>query len=247
MSKTTNRKATSRFLALLKRALLLLVLLPLVMPPLLILGLRWLHPPTSAFMLHYRIESLFTTGKKLPPLRQKWVDWAAISPALPLAAVAAEDQKFPGHWGFDLESISEAMAKNAKGHRIHGASTISQQVAKNLFLWSGRSYLRKGLEAYLTLLLEVLWPKQRILEVYVNIAEFGEGIYGARAAAEAFFHKSPALLSQGEAALMAAVLPNPKQLRVDRPSAYVRERQEWILTQMGQLGAGYITNMGRAK
>lgn len=243
----TSRKASSRFLTLLKRLFLGLFLLLVVMPPLLILSLRWLHPPTSAFMLHYRIDSIFTAGKKLPPLRQSWTEWAAISPALPLAAVAAEDQKFPGHWGFDLESIQEAREKNAKGGRIHGASTISQQVAKNLFLWPGRSYLRKGVEAYLTLLLEALWPKQRILEVYVNIAEFGEGVYGARAAAEAFFHKNPALLNQGEAALLAAVLPNPKQLRVDRPSPYVRERQEWIMTQMGQLGAGYIVNMGRTK
>jgi len=244
----TSRKASSTILTLLKRLFLGLFLLLVVLPPLLVLSQRWLHPPTSAFMLRYRYESLFTTaGKKLPPLRQQWADWAAISPALPLAAVAAEDQKFPGHWGFDLESIEAAREKNAKGGRIHGASTISQQVAKNLFLWPGRSYLRKGVEAYFTLLLEALLPKQRILEIYVNIAEFGEGIFGARAAAEAFFHKSPTQLSQGEAALLAAVLPNPKVLRVDRPSDYVRERQEWILTQMGQLGSGYINNMGRPK
>ena len=193
-------------------------------------------------MLRYRVESLLAEQKR-PPLRQKWVKWAAISPNLPLAVVAAEDQKFPEHRGFDLESISEAMERNAKGGRIRGASTISQQVAKNLFLWPGRSYLRKGLEAGFTGLLELLWPKRRILEVYVNIAEFGEGVYGAQAAAETYFRKSPARLSAGEAALLAAVLPNPKRLRVARPSAYVRERQEWILGQMGQLGASYLKEL----
>jgi monofunctional biosynthetic peptidoglycan transglycosylase len=242
MAKTTKRKSSSWFMALLKRAVLLMLLVLVVLPVLVVLGMRWLHPPTSAFMLRYRVETLL--NRKVPPLRQKWVDWAAISPSLPLAAVAAEDQKFPTHRGFDLESISEAMERNAKGGRhIRGASTISQQVAKNLFLWSGRSYLRKGLEAYFTVLLELLWPKQRILEVYVNIAEFGEGVYGAQAAAEAFFRKGPARLSSGEAALLAAVLPNPKRLRVERPSAYVRERQEWILGQMGQLGSGYVKGL----
>ena len=229
-------------MSLLKRLGLLVLLVLVILPVLVILGMRWVHPPTSAFMLRYRVENIL--GRQASPLRQKWTNWATISPSLPLAAVAAEDQKFPNHHGFDLDSIEEAMARNAKGgHHIRGASTISQQVAKNLFLWSGRSYLRKGLEAYLTVLLEVLWPKERILEVYVNIAEFGEGVYGAQAAAEAFFGKSPARLSPGEAALLAAVLPNPRQLRVDRPSAYVRERQGQILGQMGQLGGGYIRNL----
>lgn len=247
MAKTSKSHVTSWFLILLKRTGLVLLLVLVVAPLFLVLVLRWLPPPTSAFMLRYRLESHLPAGKKLPPLRQHWCSWATISPHLPLAAVAAEDQKFPQHWGFDLASIEEAMVKNAKGRRIRGASTISQQVAKNLFLWPGRSYLRKGLEAYLTVGLELLWPKQRILEVYVNIAEFGEGIYGARAAAEVFFHKPPGQLTAGEAALLAAVLPNPKRLRVERPSAYVRERQGWILAQMGQLGAGYIHNMGRSK
>lgn len=241
MAKTSKRKA-SRLKTLLKRALLGVVLLLVGVPVTTVLLLRWLPPPTSAFMLRYRIES-FGAKPKMPPLKQKWVKWAEISPALPLAAVAAEDQKFPGHRGFDLESIEEAMEKNARGKRVRGASTISQQTAKNLFFWPGRSYLRKGLEAYMTVLLELLWPKRRILEVYVNIAEFGEGVYGARAAAETFFRKSPARLSPGEAALLAAVLPNPKKLRVDRPSAYVRERQEWILAQMGQLGPGYLQEL----
>ncbi len=242
MAKTTKRKASSWFMTLVKKVVLLLVLVLVILPVLVILGMRWVHPPTSAFMLRYRLTTIL--DKKAPPLRQKWVDWAVISVNLPLAAVAAEDQKFPDHHGFDLESIEEAMARNAKGGRhIRGASTISQQTAKNLFLWSGGGYLRKGIEAYLTVLLELLWPKQRILEMYVNIAEFGEGIYGAQAGAETFFGKSPARLSSGEAALLAAVLPNPKKLRVERPSAYVRERQEWILGQMGQLGSSYVKGL----
>lgn len=242
MAKTTKRKAFSRFRILFKRLLLGLVLLLVGLPIVTVVLLRWLPPPTSAFMLRYRVEALLTEQKR-PPLRQKWVKWTEISPSLPLAVVAAEDQKFPEHRGFDLESIEEAMGRNAKGGRIRGASTISQQVAKNLFLWPGRSYLRKGLEAYMTVLLELFWPKQRILEVYVNIAEFGEGVYGAQAAAASFFGKSPARLSAAEAALLAAVLPNPKRLRVERPSAYVRDRQEWILGQMGQLGSGYVKDL----
>jgi len=238
MAKTTKPKS-SWFRTLLKRLLLLVLLAVVGLPVTTVLLLRWLPPPTSAFMLRYRLTTFL--DKKTPPLKQKWVKWSEVSPSLP---VAAEDQKFPDHHGFDLESIEEAMERNAKGgHRIRGASTISQQTAKNLFLWPGGGYLRKGIEAYLTVLLELLLPKQRILEVYVNIAEFGEGIYGAQAAAEAFFGKSPARLSSGEAALLAAVLPNPKKLRVERPSAYVRERQEWILGQMGQLGSGYVKDL----
>ena len=155
--------------------------------------------------------------------------------------VAAEDQMFPEHFGFDLESISDAIDKHSKGRRLRGASTISQQVAKNLFLWSGRSFIRKGLEAYYTALIELIWPKRRILEVYLNIAEFGDGIYGVSAAGEAFFKKSPSKLSPSDAALLAAVLPSPARLRADRPSIYVNSRRLWILDQMLQLGgAAYL-------
>jgi monofunctional biosynthetic peptidoglycan transglycosylase len=153
-----------------------------------------------------------------------------------LAVVAAEDQKFPQHWGFDFESIVDAVEEQGVRGRLRGASTITQQVARNLFLWQGRSYLRKALEAYFTVLLELCWPKRRILEVYLNIAEFGEGRYGVGAAARAFFGKPPNELQTSEASLLAAVLPNPVRFRVRDPSAYVRHRAAWIESQMAKLG-----------
>jgi monofunctional glycosyltransferase len=200
----------------------------------LVVCFRWLPPPTSAIMVERHLAELFSNTRT--PVRFQWVDWPAISPHLPLAVVAAEDQKFFLHSGFDFASISKALEKNKKGGRLRGASTITQQVAKNLFLWPGRSYVRKGLEAYFTVLLEMLWTKQRILEVYVNVAEFADGIYGVQAAAESVFGKKPSELTKWDAALLAAVLPNPKVLRAGRPSAYVLERRRWIAVQMSQLG-----------
>jgi monofunctional glycosyltransferase len=157
-------------------------------------------------------------------------------PAAGLAVIASEDQRFPEHGGFDFKQIEKAMDEAERGGRARGASTISQQVAKNLFLWNGRSYLRKGLEAWYTVLIEALWSKRRILEVYVNIAEFGRGVYGAEAAAQAFFRKPAARLGRGEAARLAAVLPSPKRMRADNPSAYVLRRQAEIERQMQALG-----------
>jgi monofunctional biosynthetic peptidoglycan transglycosylase len=159
-----------------------------------------------------------------------------ISPHLKLAVVAAEDQNFPRHFGFDVSAMLDAWQAHQDGKRLRGASTISQQVAKNLFLWPGRSLLRKTIEAYVTFLIELLWPKRRILEVYLNIAEFGRGRFGVAAASRLFFGKSPHNLTAQDAAILAAVLPNPLQYRVDRPSAYVARRQRWILRQMQQLG-----------
>ena len=197
------------------------------------LALRWVPPPTSSFML-----------QATSPVRYRWADWDEISPYAALAVVAAEDQKFPDHWGFDLESIQDALRDRQKGGRLRGASTITQQVSKNLFLWSGQSFLRKGVEAYFTVLIEWLWPKQRILEVYLNIAEFGPGIYGVRAASETHFRLSPTELGPYEAALLAAVLPNPKRLDAGQPSDYVRERRDWILSQMWGLGGiGYLNGL----
>lgn len=207
-----------------------------------VIGLRWIRPPTSAFMLEKRVAHL-VRGERHKAIRHRWVNWGAISAEMRLAAVASEDQKFPHHWGFDFESIADAvLEKDARG-RLRGASTITQQVARNLFLWPGRSYLRKGLEAYFTVLLELLWPKRRILEVYLNVAEFGEGTYGVYAAAQAFFGKRPSALDREEAALLAAVLPNPSRLHVRNPSAYVRERARWIEEQMAHLGSGYLQNL----
>src|SRR5262249_11532172 len=147
--------------------------------------------------------------------------WDKIAPEAPLALIASEDQKFPTHHGFDVQAIQDAMEDADEGERLRGASTITQQTAKNLFLWGGRSFVRKGLEAYFTVLLELEWPKRRILEVYMNIAEFGDGVYGVGAAANRFFRKTPAQLSGSEAALLASVLPNPKKLHAERPSPYV--------------------------
>jgi len=166
----------------------------------------------------------------------KWVDWPDLSPNVALAVIASEDQRFFAHRGFDLDAIADAIDTFQAGGRLRGASTISQQVAKNLFLWPGRSLLRKGLEAYFTVLIEMLWPKRRILEVYLNIAELGPGVYGVGAASHRFFAKRPGALAPEEAALLAAVLPNPRRLDAQSPSHYVRERQRWILRQMRQLG-----------
>jgi len=197
--------------------------------------LRWINPPYSAFMAQTQIAAWAKRDRSYV-FRHRWADLNQISPNLPLAVVASEDQKFPEHWGFDVEAIEKAYELNQHSHRVHGASTISQQVAKNLFLWSGRSYFRKGLEAYFTVLIEACWPKRRILEIYLNIAEFGYGTYGAEAAAQLFFHEPAAKLSRSDAAILAAVLPNPQLLSAAAPSAYVQKRRDWILGQMQALG-----------
>ena len=163
-----------------------------------------------------------------------------ISPHMPVAVMASEDARFLKHHGFDFNAIESAAKNNARGGKVHGASTISQQTAKNLFLWSGRSYLRKGLEAGLTVLLETLWPKHRILEVYLNLAEFGDGVFGARAAAERIFHTSPDRLSRQQAALLASVLPDPGRLDAGRPSAHVRQKARWVRAQMDRLGGARL-------
>jgi monofunctional biosynthetic peptidoglycan transglycosylase len=200
-----------------------------------VLALRWVDPPITAFMLEAQSAARADHDARFV-LRHRWVELDHISPNLPLAVVASEDQKFPEHSGFDVEAIEKAYELNQHRHKVHGASTISQQTAKNLFLWSGRSWLRKGLEAYFTVLIEHLWPKRRILEVYLNVAQFGYGIYGAEAAAEHFFHEPAGRLTRSEAAVLAAVLPNPERLSAAAPSRYVLERREWILGQMQALG-----------
>jgi monofunctional glycosyltransferase len=210
------------------RRMLLLVAMLLATPLLLVLALRWIDPPTSAFMLAHRL------GDNTEPLQQRWVALEHIAPALQLAVIAAEDQRFPEHHGFDVEAIRAALEEDGTGGR--GASTISQQVAKNLFLWKGRSLLRKGLEAGFTGAIELAWPKRRVLEVYLNIAEFGPGIYGAEAAAQQHFGKPAARLQTAEAARLAAVLPNPRRFDASDPSPYVHQRARWIERQMRQLG-----------
>ena len=203
-----------------------------VMPVLL---LRWLRPLTSAFMLEAEAEAWAAQDHGYRT-DFKWVSLEQISPHAAIAVIASEDQLFPFHAGFDFDSIREAVRESERGRRLRGASTISQQVAKNLFLWPGHSFVRKGLEAYFTVLIEGLWPKERILEMYLNVAQFGNGIYGVQAAAERFWHKPARRLSSEEAALLAAVLPNPLRLRADRPSRYLLSRRDWILDQMRMLG-----------
>ena len=198
-------------------------------------SLRWINPPFTAFMAEAQAAAWSSRDANYV-YRHSWVDLDRISPNLALAVVASEDQKFPEHWGFDVPAIEKAYALNQHSHKVHGASTISQQVAKNLYLWSGRSYFRKGLEAYFTVLIEALWPKRRILEVYLNIAEFGYGTYGAEAAAQRFFHKPASRLSRDDAAVLAAVLPNPERYSAAAPSRFVQQRREWILSQMQALG-----------
>jgi len=197
--------------------------------------LRFIDPPTTAFILRDRFDA-WRGNETRYVFQRAWVDSQRISAQLKLAVVASEDQKFPTHHGFDFEQINDAWEQREQGRKQRGASTISQQVAKNVFLWPTRSWLRKGLEAYFTVLIETFWSKQRILEVYLNVAEFGRGVYGAEAAARRYFHKSAAQLSAREAALLAAVLPNPRRLRAEKPSPYVRHRVATIVAQMQVLG-----------
>lgn len=208
-----------------------------------VIALRWVNPPTTAFMLRDRIGGLIG-GEPGYEFRHEWRGWDRISPDAALAVVAAEDQKFPWHSGFDLEQIDKALTDRERGRRVRGASTISQQVAKNLFLWPGQSWVRKGLEAGLTVLIELAWPKQRILEVYLNVAEFGRGTWGVQAASQHYFARDADRLTRSQAALLAAVLPAPKRYRVDAPGPYVRKRQAWIERQMAALGGpAYLSQL----
>ena len=200
-----------------------LLLVLVLFPPVAVIALRWLPPPTSAFML----------GSDTRPVQYDWVPASQIAEVARKAVVASEDQKFWEHDGFDLEAIEKAREHNKRSKKRRGASTISQQTAKNLFLWSGGGYFRKGVEAGYTLMIEALWPKQRILEVYLNIAEFGPGIYGVEAASQAFFGKPAAKISAAEAARLAAVLPSPRRWSAKSPGPYVQKRVRWILGQMG--------------
>jgi monofunctional biosynthetic peptidoglycan transglycosylase len=200
-----------------------------------VVALRWIDPPVTAFMLAAQLEAA-RAGRQDFTLRYEWVPLGAISPWASVAVIAAEDQKFPQHRGFDFDALGEALEHNRRGGRLRGASTITQQLAKNLYLWSGRHWMRKGLEAWFTVLLETFLPKARILELYLNVAELGPGLYGVGAASAHYFGHAPAALSAEEAALLAAVLPNPRRYRVDAPSAYTRARQQWILRHMRQLG-----------
>ena len=201
---------------------------------LVVAALKWVDPTTSAFMLS-------SPHKVTGPV---WTDWDDISPWLPIAIIAAEDQKFPGHWGFDAGEIKRAIIERVQRGRIRGASTITQQLAKNLFLWPERSWLRKGLEVWFTLLLETLLSKKRILELYMNVAEFGPYMFSAGAAAQVYFSKTPHELSLWESCMLAAVLPHPRSLKVDNPSQGLENRITRIQKQIRALGGqGYLNSL----
>ncbi|MCG8710388.1 monofunctional biosynthetic peptidoglycan transglycosylase [Brenneria sp. 4F2] len=201
-----------------------------------ILLFSFLPVPFSAVMADRQITAWFS-GDFSYAAHSSWVAMDEIAPSMALAVIAAEDQKFPQHWGFDFDAINSALRHNERNtQRIRGASTLSQQMVKNLFLWDGRSWLRKGLEAGITSGVELVWTKRRILTVYLNIVEFGPGTFGVEAAARRYFNKSASRLTASEAALLAAVLPNPIRFRVNAPSGYVIQRQQWILHQMRQVG-----------
>lgn len=200
-----------------------------------ILLLRWVDPPTSAFMIRHWLLAEQPADGRLR-LYHEWVAADLIPPEVKLAVIAAEDQRFPAHAGFDLVEMNKALESWRNGDSLRGASTLSQQTAKNLFLWPSSDWLRKVLEAPLTVMIELLWPKERILEVYLNIAQFGPDTYGVGAASWRFFDRPVSTLGAAEAALLAAVLPNPNLYLVESPAPQVRRKAAWIRAQMKNLG-----------
>lgn len=199
-----------------------------------VLVYRFINPPVTLLMIQRNLER--RSEGKPSKMEKKWVSFGDISDNMKRAAVSAEDQLFLKHIGFDLKAIEKAFETNKKGKRIKGGSTISQQTAKNVFLWPGRSWIRKGFEAYFTLLIEIFWSKERILEVYLNVIEMGDGIYGAEAAAQAYFGKSCHTMSRSQAALIAACFPNPRRWTPKKPTTYIRHRQYLIMKNMKRLG-----------
>jgi monofunctional biosynthetic peptidoglycan transglycosylase len=209
------------------RGLVLLVIVALLLSVGAVFLFKYANPPFTSVMV--------LDEGPLRAVKYQWVDRRAIAWVAASAVVASEDQRFTEHHGIDFVSLDKALDEYRDGGDLRGASTITQQVAKNLFLWQGRSLVRKGLEAYFAVLIELCWSKERILEVYLNVAQFGPRVYGVEAAAREYFGTSAAHLNPAQAALLAAVLPNPERLHADDPSAYVLGRQAWILTQMGLL------------
>lgn len=236
MTKTKKRSLLSNIRRWLVRLLLLWFLITLS----LVLVMRWINPPTTAFMLHHQ----YFAQNNSTELNHEWRDLEHIAPALAMSVIASEDQKFADHWGFDLAAIEQVLEDRQAGKQMRGASTLSQQLAKNLYLWPGRSWIRKGLEAYFTAAIEIMIPKQRILELYLNVAEFGEDIYGAEAAAQSIFGIPADSLNNYQSALLAARLPAPKSYDIQPPSDYMKQRAQWIEQQVKQLGGkGYLDSL----
>jgi monofunctional biosynthetic peptidoglycan transglycosylase len=195
---------------------------------------RFVRPPVTPLQL-IRVAEQIADGEKIS-MKRDWVKLKDISPNMPRAVIASEDNNFQKHHGIDFEAIKKARELNKKRNRKLGASTISQQTAKNVFLWPDRTWLRKGLEVYFTGLIEIFWGKRRIMEVYLNVIEMGDGIYGVEMASQKFFRKPASDLTRSEAALIAAVLPNPRRWSPAKPSSYIQRRQQNILRVMGQVG-----------
>ena len=199
-----------------------------------VLAYRFVNPPITLLMIQRNIER--SSEGKSSKMEKEWVDFEDISDNMKRAAVSAEDQLFLKHIGFDLKAIEKAFETNKKGKKIKGGSTISQQTAKNVFLWPGRSWIRKGFEAYFTLLIEIFWSKERILEVYLNVIEMGDGVYGAEAAAQEYYGKSCRKMTRAQAALIAACFPNPRRWTPKKATTYIRHRQYLIMRNMRRLG-----------
>ncbi len=227
-----SKPSTNSDMSLTKRILWWIlrgVLVYVVITFLWVLTFRYFNPPFTYLMIQRRLVE----GTRV---NQKWVDIEKASPHLVIAAIASEDQKFFDHNGFDMESIKKAFEKNQKGKKIRGASTISQQVAKNVFLWPGRNWIRKGFEVYFTVLVELLWSKKRILEIYINVAETGKGMYGVGAASKYYFNKNVGDVSKENAALLIACFPNPIKYTPKNRTGYLMKKSAWIQKQMYNLG-----------
>jgi monofunctional biosynthetic peptidoglycan transglycosylase len=199
-----------------------------------VLVLRFINPPVTFLMLQRGIENKLN-GKDWK-IEKEWIDVEDLSDNFKKAAIAGEDVNFLMHWGFDFKAMENAFEKNQTSKRVIGGSTISQQTAKNVFLWPGRSYIRKAFEAYFTALIELLWGKERILEVYLNVIETGDGLYGAEAASWKYYNKSAASMTRSQAALLVAVLPNPRRWSPAKPTSYIYRKQSLILRNMRRLG-----------
>lgn len=225
----SGRKLSTRCFIVAAKASFLLALLFVTVTSTWVISYLFVNPPMTPLMLLRH----FQEGEDI---RNRWTAYDDVSPEFLLAVVAAEDQLFFKHKGFDVKQIRVAIETHLDGGDLRGGSTISQQVAKNIFLWPSRSWIRKGLEAWFTLAIEVCWPKERILEIYVNVAELGPGIYGVESAAREFYNKSASALTREESALLASVLPAPRKRSPRQPTPYLRERQAWIMGQMHNLG-----------
>lgn len=238
--KLTKQKRALRLIGVVALKVLLIFFLLSIIS---VFALKWIDPFTSSIMMQRKISSIFSSDES-STIHYNWVNYDDISANAKLAVVAAEDQNFPYHFGFDIEQIGKAINESQKGRRLRGASTITQQVAKNLFLWNGKSFIRKGFEAYFTILIEAFWSKRRILEVYLNITEMGNMIFGIGAAGKKYFNRSAAKLTKEQAALIAAILPNPVKYSVTHPTKYMLKRKYWILNQMKSLGGkSYLGNI----